>query len=410
MNKKSILIVAGVFYPEPIVSANLLTQLATKLGEKYKVTVLRPHPTRPMGFDMSECDYSHFPFNVIEIDSYTCAASSLVGRFCESYSMGKVSSTYIKEHHDEIDFVFNDSWHLIGLNIVARTCVKYKIPYITPIQDIYPESLFSKFPDITFLKWVLKSILSPIDKYTLFHAARIRTISEKMVEYLSTTRNIARDKFIVVRNWQNEDSFIEYSQNRCPCSTSDSNLFTFMYLGNVGPLAGIEVLFDALKIAKLPNVRLVVAGSGSAKKSLQEKAREYANCNIEFWDVPAGMVPIIQDKADVMCLPMKRGSAMFSIPSKLPAYMFSAKPILSSVDKDSDTAVCIKDAKAGWVAIPGDAKDVARCMKKATMLSRDQLLEMGKCGFEYSMRVFSKKVNPPILVKACEDIVEKNKF
>ena len=111
-----------------------------------------------------------------------------------------------------------------------------------------------------------------------------------------------------------------------------------------------------------------------------------------------------------MCLPMKRGSAMFSIPSKLPAYMFSAKPILSSVDKDSDTAVCIKDAKAGWVAIPEDAKDVARCMKKATMLSRDQLLEMGKCGFEYSMRVFSKKVNLPILVKACEDIVEKNKF
>lgn len=52
MNKKSILIVAGVFIPEPIVSANLLTQLATKLGEKYKVTVLRPHPTRPMGFDM----------------------------------------------------------------------------------------------------------------------------------------------------------------------------------------------------------------------------------------------------------------------------------------------------------------------------------------------------------------------
>lgn len=44
-----------------------------------------------------------------------------------------------------------------------------------------------------------------------------------------------------------------------------------MYLGNVGPLAGIEVLFDALKIAKLPNVRLVVAGSGSAKKVCKRK-------------------------------------------------------------------------------------------------------------------------------------------
>lgn len=103
------------------------------------------------------------------------------------------------------------------------------------------------------------------------------------------------------------------------------------------------------------------------------------------------MVPIIQDKADVMCLPMKRGSAMFSIPSKLPAYMFSAKPILSSVDKDSDTAVCIKDAKAGWVAIPEDAKDVARCMKKATMLSRDQLLEMGNVALNIQCEFFQRK-------------------
>lgn len=401
--------VAGVFYPEPIVSANLLTQLATKLAEKYKVTVLRPHPTRPMGFDMPEYDYSHLPFNVIEIDSYTCAASSLIGRFRESYSMGKASSKYIEAYHHEIDFVFNDNWHLFGLNIVAKTCVRYGIPYITPVQDIYPESLLSKLPNIVFLRWVLKAVLGPIDKYTLIHAARIHTISEKMVEQLSSTRGIAKDRFIVVRNWQNEDSFIEYAQSKCSRSTLGCNLFTFMYLGNVGPLAGIEVLFDALKIAKLPNARLVVAGSGSAKKSLQEKAKEYVGCNIEFWDVPTGMVPATQDKADVMCLPVKKGFAISSIPSKLPAYMFSAKPVLSSVDKESDTAACINDAKAGWVAMPEDAEDVARCMKNATVLSKEQLLEMGKCGFKYSMQVFSKKVNLPILVRACEDVIENIK-
>lgn len=103
------------------------------------------------------------------------------------------------------------------------------------------------------------------------------------------------------------------------------------------------------------------------------------------------MVPIIQDKADVMCLPMKRGSAMFSIPSKLPAYMFSAKPILSSVDKDSDTAVCIKDAKAGWVAIPEDAKDVARCMKKQLCYQGINFLKWENVALNIQCEFFQRK-------------------
>lgn len=406
MNSKNILMVSAVFYPEPIVSANLQTQLANALSEKYNVTVLRPHPSRPMGFEIPKYDYNQFKFKVIEIDSYTCAASSLTGRFRESYSMGKMCENYINEHHEEIDFVFNDCWHLFGLNIIAKSCVKYGIPYITPVQDIYPESLYSKLPNINLLKSIVKVILGPIDKYTLTHAARIHTISEKMVAQLSATRNISKDKFIVVRNWQNEESFIEYAESK---KAEQEAPFTFMYLGNIGPLAGIEVLFDALKLANLPNARLVVAGSGSAKKSLQEKSKQYTSCNIEFWEVPSGMVPAMQDKADVMCLPVKKGFAISSIPSKLPAYMFSAKPVLSSVDNESDTAACINKSNAGWVATPEDANDVAFCMQQAYSLTKTQLIEMGKRGFEYSMQSFSKKVNLPILVNACVDIIEKHK-
>ena len=120
-----------------------------------------------------------------------------------------------------------------------------------------------------------------------------------------------------------------------------------MYLGNIGPLAGIEVLFDAFAKADLKNARLVIAGSGPTKADLQQKSKRYS-CNIEFWEVPAGKVPETQAQADVMLLPVKKGFANSSVPSKLIAYMFSAKPIIASVDAESDTAECITTSGAGW--------------------------------------------------------------
>lgn len=407
MNK--ILIITGVFYPEPIVSAGLMKDLATELSKDYQVTVIRPKPSRPMGFEIPDYSYSQFPFEVIETDSYVHPASSLIGRGKESYSMGKWCVTYIEQHHEEICFIYNAPWHMFGRNMVAKEALKYGIPYITPVQDIYPESLSSKFPNIPFLKKIINAILLPSDKYLLSHAAKIHTISDKMVDYLSKTRGIDKSHFVAIRNWQDERDFVDYANTHQSEKEIDAP-FTFMYMGNVGPLAGIEVLFDALREAKLSNARLVVAGSGSAKQNLMEKAKSYKDCMIEFWDVPAGKVPETQAKADVMFLPVKKGYAMSSIPSKLPAYMFSKKPVLASVDAESDTAMCIRDHQAGWVALPEDANSVAKAMKEAYSLPVEELNKMGVNGFDFAIETLSRK-NLRKLTDACLDAINtKNKL
>lgn len=398
-----ILIITGVFYPEPIVSAGLMKDLATELSKDYQVTVIRPKPSRPMGFEIPDYSCSQFPFEVIETDSYVHPASSLIGRGKESYSMGKWCKRYIEQHHNEICFIYNAPWHMFGRNIVAKVALKYGIPYITPVQDIYPESLSSKFPNIPFLKKVINAILLPSDRFLLSHAAKIHTISDKMVDYLSKTRQIDKRHFVAIRNWQDERDFVQYTESHKDDEKVDAP-FTFMYMGNVGPLAGIEVLFDALKKTQLPDVRLVIAGSGSAKQSLMEKAKSYKDCQIEFWDVPAGKVPETQSKADVMCLPVKKGYAISSIPSKLPAYMFSKKPVLASVDAGSDTAMCIRDNHAGWVALPEDAESVAKAMKEAYSLSGTELNKIGENGFEFAIENLSRK-NLKKLVDACLDAI-----
>jgi glycosyltransferase involved in cell wall biosynthesis len=220
-----------------------------------------------------------------------------------------------------------------------------------------------------------------------------------MAVYLSDTRQIDRKKFVVVRNWQDEKPFINYTQHQV--LKSEDRLFTFMYVGNVGPLAGIEILFEAFAQAALKDARLVIAGSGPAKENLQRKAKRYA-CTIEFWDVPAGMVPETQAKADVLLLPVKKGFARYSVPSKLAAYLFSAKPVIASVDKDSDTAECIEKSGAGWVVEPDDAQQIASVMGKAFEQSYHVLEEMGSKGLAFSIGNFSKEKNLMMLAEACE--------
>ena len=404
MQKNKILIITGVFYPEPVVSAGLMKDLAMELAKDYKVTVLRPKPSRPMGFQIPDYSYNQFPFEVIETDSYVHPASSLLGRGKESYSMGKWCVKYIEQHHHEICFIYNAPWHMFGRSMIAKAALKYNIPYITPVQDIYPESLSSKLPGIPFLKKVVNCILLPSDKSLLNHAAKVHTISDKMVDYLMKTRDLSREHFVVVRNWQDEKDFVEFA-NVHQNEKEEDGPFTFMYMGNVGPLAGIEVLFDALREAHLPNARLVVAGSGSAKQSLMERAKSYKDCMIEFWDVPAGKVPETQSKADVMCLPVKKGYAMSSIPSKLPAYMFSKKPVLASVDAESDTAMCIKNSNAGWVALPEDVNSIAEAMKQAYSLTEDDLLKKGENGFSFAIENLSRTKNLKKLTDVCLEVI-----
>lgn len=405
MIKNKVVIITGVFLPEPIVSAGLMSDLAERLSEKYDVTVLRPHPTRPKGFKVPAYDLSDKPYEVVELESYTCPESKLFGRFHESYSMGKACKQYIDTHKDEIRLVYNGSWHVFGRDIIRKACNKYGIPYITPVQDVYPESLLSKLPKNGIVQGIMKCILKPYDDKLLQQAKLVHTISNGMRDYLSETRGVSKDKFVVVRNWQNEQDFVDY-RNRKKQDEEKDEPFTFMYMGNIGPVAGVDLLLEAFEAANLKDARLVIAGSGSAKATLQVQAKKM-KANIEFWEVPFGQVPATQDKADVMCLPIKKGFASSSIPSKLPAYMFSAKPIICCADLDSDTVSCINEAKAGWTIEPEKVSLLTQKFIEVSLIEKSKLESMGMKGFEYSIANFSRGMNLKKLADACISVIEK---
>jgi len=317
----------------------------------------------------------------------------------ESYSFGKHAVKYIKKNRYRIECIYISVWPLLAQYLIAKISNRYSIPSVIHVQDIYPESLSNK---IRFFGDYINKALIPLDKYILNHVSLIVAISENMRSVFKTTRAIPPHKIIIVRNWHDEGKFVITNDAglKQAINTPEDRQFTFMYLGNNGPVAGVDFLIKSFIKADLPGALLVIAGSGSQKEKCMQIANIHKNSNIVFTDVPSGKVPEMQDSADVLLLPVRKGASLSSIPSKLPAYMFSKKPIIACVENDSDIALAIRQSECGWIVNPEDTDSLILAMKTAISSTKKDLLHYGENGFNYAMENFSKEKNLGLLVSS----------
>jgi hypothetical protein len=88
-----------------------------------------------------------------------------------------------------------------------------------------------------------------------------------------------------------------------------------------------------------------------------------------------------------------KGAANTSIPSKLPAYVFSRKPVLLMADADSDSVITVLNAKCGWTDEYGDSSWLANKVNQILDTEDKELQEMGLADFFYAKENFSKSNN-----------------
>ena len=402
MSKKKVLVITAVFPPEPITSATLNYDLTKALSCDFDVVEMNPKPSRPMGFDFHnapEVDISGFDQFIP--DTYVHPKSSFLGRMKESCSFGRASVNFIKNHHDSICFVYNDGWQLFGLYLVAKACVRYSIPYIVPIQDIYPESLLTKIPNVLGVRRLVKGLLGWMDKYYIKHASAVRTISNSMANYLTTTRGVCREKFLVIANWQNDEEFSEWQS-----AYRKNGKTVFMFVGNNNRQANVDLMIRSYHKANLSNAEFWIMGGGNEKKACQDLAASLGHNDIVFGDVPVGAVAKVQKDADVMVLALKKGTGTQGVPSKLTAYMMSGKPVIASVESESDAAKMLIDAQSGIVSPADDVETMANCFKIMEKKSNAELQRMGNNSRSYAEEHLSRKNNLEKLINRISSIIQ----
>jgi glycosyltransferase involved in cell wall biosynthesis len=386
-----------VFPPEPVVSAMLSKDIAEELSQKHNVVVLCPQPTRPEGFVFKE-KFESGNYEVHHLDSFTSPSSNLSGRFRESYSFGTYSSKYIHENANEIECIYINAWPLFSQYKIIKAAKRFNIPSVIHIQDIYPESLAKKLP--VLIRKIFTWVLLPVDKFVLNNATSILGISPNMISYLSKSRKVGKKKFQLIRNWQNDDMFMDH----LPQPNNEKNEFVFMYAGSISQSAGVATLIESFNKAKLPNAKLIIAGNGSDKENCIAIAQNLGNKQIEFCDVTPRQIPALQSQSDILLLPLKKGIAKTATPSKLTAYLLSSKPVIACVEADTDVASIINEANCGFVAEPENADAITTIMKKSYSMSRHELEELGNNGRRYATLNLSRKANLSKLITIIEDI------
>ena len=391
MKAKKILIVSCVFPPEPVVSANLSLDIATELALKNNVTVISPLPTRPYGSNYSNHITQNHSFVHEVITSYTSPKSNFFGRLRESFSFGRESSKFLYSNRNNIDIVYANTWPIFAQYFLVKTAKRLNIPVVLHVQDVYPESIIMKLPKI--VGKIVRFLILPIDRFVLNNVKEVIAISPQMKDYLVSSRNFIQSKVNVIRNWQNDQPFT----NQILHKKSKYEKFTFMYLGSISPSAGIELLIESFASANIDNSMLIISGDGSEKNRCMSLAKNYS-CEIEFIEANLEDVPKIQVKADVLLLPLRKGIGKTASPSKLSAYMFSKKPIIASIDLDSDSARIINEANAGWVIEPENKDKLADVMRVVFLSKRSELELKGQNGFNFAIKNLSKQNNLKKLV------------
>ncbi len=396
----NILLVSYVFFPEPIAMSTIVEDMAVELSKVHNVTVLTSRPCRPLGYDLpKETTKDSWKFQRVILDSFVYPPTGFIGRARESYSFGKVVAKYINAHKSEIDVVYGCIQPLFGQHKVVSCCNKNGIPCVIHVEDIYPEPFLTRLPGI--IGKAMFRLFFPIDKYVLNNATKVVAIGPKLREYLINTRHTEKDKVEYVYNWQDDSRFNVDRMNGKP-----EDVFTYMYVGSLSAAANLLRVAMCYVKANPKVCRFVFAGSGALKEPLMQIAMENPSVRIEFWDAKSSDVPYLQSLADVLVLPLKSGVALKAFPSKFPAYLYSKKPVLAFVEKESDVADCISQSGCGWIVDPKDEEGLTESFLNIPSNSTESLITMGINGYEFGHKYLTKKIN---LDKMCSIILTSAK-
>jgi putative colanic acid biosynthesis glycosyltransferase WcaI len=107
------------------------------------------------------------------------------------------------------------------------------------------------------------------------------------------------------------------------------------------------------KLADRDDVVFVVNGGGSARPALERRAAGLAN--VRFVDYqPKERLPEVLAAADIHVVPLKRGLARSSVPSKTYSILAAGRPLVASVDSGTEVARVVQRAEAGLAVEPDD--------------------------------------------------------
>lgn len=400
-NKKKILFVINYFYPDVASTAQIMTELTSKIQNDFDITVIAAQPgyagERKSVNKLFEKDYLE-SIKVIRIKLPEVDKNSKLSRIRYILSYFVLANiALLKEKKTDVIYTISQPPILGGLiGSIGKFFKRSK--HVYNIHDFNPEQAAAVA--YTNNHFVFK-IAKFIDNINCRYADHIVMVGQDMGETLAKRFNGKNvPAYSVVNNWTDEDEILPLDK-RHPI-VSDflrqhglEDKFIVAYSGNIGLYYDLENIIQvAEKFKEVPDLVFLFIGEGAVKKKMQRFVEEHKLSNVLFLPYqPKEFIRYSLNAADIHLVVNQKGIKGVSVPSKIYGVMAAGKPILGVLEQGSEAERLISESRSGIVVEPHDYEGISDAISYFYGMSPEELENMGMRGRQYLEKHLTKETS-----------------
>ena len=403
-----ILLLTQYFWPESFIINDLVKTL---VSQGHMVEVLTGKPNYPDGKIFEEytaegCMDEYFDETVCvhRVPLYPRgsggAKNLLRNYFSFVYNGLKYFHSQVKGKHFDVIFVFAPS-PVTQLIPAIYLKLKMKTYLAFWVQDLWPESLkatgFVRNPLIlSAIGLMVRGLYSLTDTLLIqsraFHEPVSRyACAEKIIYYPNSYQDLPHQ---ISTDTQIPQAVIDMMANH----------FCLVFAGNLGTAQSLETLVQAAEnLQHLPEVKLIVVGSGSMEEWLKQQVVSKGLDNlVPVGRFPSDEMPQFFSRADGLLVTLKKEEIFaYTIPSKIQAYLAAGRPIVAALDGEG--AKVVTEAGAGLTCPAEDHEGLASCIEHLYKMPASERRKLGAAGRSYYLENFEMRKQAERLVEILQN-------
>ncbi len=224
---------------------------------------------------------------------------------------------------------------------------------IYDVRDIWPDVALEmgSFSEKSFFCKVFKWITGFMYK----HSDVISTVSpgkvKKVQNHVASKKGKKAGSEHTDKVWLVENGFDESVVNNAIDQTIIDqyrldDIFTCVYIGNIGLAQGLGVIIDVAKQSKYKDIQFLCFGMGAEKEMLEKRTKDEGIDNVHFCGViDHSKVFTILSKAKISFIPLKSSNMKDSVPTKVYESLGIGCPVF--LIAEGDAASIVDDVKLG---------------------------------------------------------------
>lgn len=391
------LIITHVFWPETFDFKNMALARELVRGG-HEVTVLTAFPNYPLGrlydgYKMSWRQWESIDgIRVLRVPLYPDHSSSGLKRVLNYMSFTLSASTIglLLARKPDVVFLYAPPMTL-GLTAALFKFLK-RAPILMDVLDLWPEAIVGS--GMVSSNIVIEGA-GIISKLACRVADKITVPTEGFAERLRYA-GVPKDKLTVIPNWADRNVYRSADKNRDFGKRFGlESKFCVIHAGNIGPFQDIgNVLAAAELVRDLDELRIVFVGGGSELDRMKRIKDERKLDNVVFaGSYPTKEMAGIFAWGDALLVSLRADPYLdINLPSKLPTYMASGKPVIACAA--GEAAALVADNNLGLCCKPGDSSALATALRRFVSLPQSARDEMGR----NSLSLFDKAYDKDKLV------------